>query len=189
MFDYTEEAKSFTLADSGVYELKIENAELKKTDSGKNLIALTFVIRDDVEQKFQGVKIWDNIWENDVFRDATTGEKIKKTVFETMSPDKKNNVTITKEYDDFKVRKLIHAQDKDVNIKDENGNDVPNPEYKTRFSNVEEVVLFINGMCIQAKVDKYTDEKSGQERNSINFREVKRTSVSAPAETEEIPWL
>lgn len=193
MFDYTEEAKSFALADAGVYELRIDNAELKKSDSGKNFIALTLVVRDDVQQKFQGVKIWDNIWENDVFRDSTTGEKIKKAVFETMSPDKKNNVTVTKEYDDFKIRKLIHAQDCDLNIKDANGNDIKNPEYKTTFGSIQEVVQFLNQMCVQVKVDKYNDEKSGQERNSIDYRSLTRTSVTPQpmpdAEDETLPWL
>ena len=192
MFDYTEEAKSFTLANAGVYELRIDNAELKKSDSGKNFIALTFVIRGDVQQEFQEVKIWDNIWENDVYRDATTGDKIKKSVYDTMTPDKKNNVTVTKEYDDFKIRKLIHAQDCDMNIKDANGNDVKNPAYKTTFKSIQEVVMFLNQMCVQAKVDKYTDEKSGQERNSINYRDLTRTSVSpqeVSTDDEALPWL
>lgn len=193
MFDYTDEAKSFTLADTGVYELRIDNAELKKSDSGKNFIALTLVVRDDVQQKFQGVKIWDNIWENDVYRDATTGEKIKKAVFETMTPDKKNNVTVTKEYDDFKIRKLIHAQDCDLNVKDANGNDIKNPEYKTTFESIQEVVQFLNQMCVQVKVDKYNDEKSGQERNSIDYRTLTRTSVTPQStpepDDEALPWL
>ena len=193
MFDYTEEAKTITLADTGVYELKIDNAELKKSDSGKNFISLTFLVRDDVEQKFQGVKIWDNIWENDVYRDATTGERIKKAVFDTMTPDKKKNVTVTKEYDDFKIRKLIHAQDCDLNIKDANGNDIRNPEYRTKFESIQEVVQFFNKMCVQAKVDKYNDEKSGQERNSIDYRSLTRTSVtpqeSQSVSDDELPWL
>lgn len=194
MYDYTEDAKTFELAETGVYELKIDNAELKKSDSGKNFIALTFLVRDDVQQKFQNVKVWDNIWENDVFRDATTGERIKKAVYDTMSPEKKKNVTTSKEYDDFKIRKLIHAQDCDTTIKDANGNSIPNPAYQTRFGSIQEVVQFLNQMCVQAKVEKYSDEKTGQERNSIDYRSLTRTSVSPqPAEdsSEEdtLPWL
>lgn len=190
MFDYTEEAKSYTLADSGVYELRIDNAELKKSDSGKNFIALTAVIRDDVQQKFQGVKIWDNIWENDVFRDATTNNKITKEAYEGMSPEQKQNVKVTKEYDDFKIRKLIHAQDCDATIKE--GNDVKdNPNYRTKFESIDDVVQFFNQMCVQAKINKGTDNK-GKERNTIDFRSVVRTSVPPQADTlddEALPWL
>ena len=52
--DYSEEAVSYEVADTGIYELEIENAELKKSESGKNFIALTYIVRDDVEQDFAG---------------------------------------------------------------------------------------------------------------------------------------
>ena len=179
MYDYSQETKTFELAATGVYELVIETAELKRTQNGKNFIGLTFSIREDVEQPYTGVKIWANIWENDVHRNQN-GDRITKDAYDKMSDVQKANVTTNKEYDDFMVRKLIHAQDVDKVIKDENGNDKPNPNFKTSFDNIEEVALFLNGLCVQAKVNKAMDDRSGNERNSIDFRTVKRTSVPSP---------
>ena len=191
--DYSEEAVTFEVADTGVYELEIENAELKKTEGGKNYIALTFVIRDDVEQNFAGVKVWDNIWENEVHRDPNKKNKrIKKDDYEALSPTQKQNIITRMEYDDYKIRTLVHAQDVDKFIKDENGNEVQNPAFNTKFGNIEEVVVFLNGLCVQAKVLKYTDDKSGNERNSIEFKDLKRTSVSRETassdDEEELPF-
>lgn len=177
--DFSEEVtSSYQLADTGVYELQIEDAQLKKTDNGKNYIGLTFVVRKDVEQPFAGVKIWDNIWENEVHRDPATNKKLKKEIYEAMTPVQKQNVITRMEYDDFKIRKLVHAQNEDKEI-EENGVKKPNPNFKTKFpGGVDEVALFLNGLCVQAKVVKYTDERTGKERNSIQFTEIKRTSVS-----------
>ena len=187
--DFSEEVASYELADTGVYELKIEDAQLKKTDNGKNFIALTFAVRNDVEQPFAGVKIWDNIWENEVHRDPATNKKIKKETYAAMSQAQKQNVITRMEYDDFKIRTLVHAQDTDKEII-ENGVKKPNPNFKTKFpGGVEEVALFLNGLCVQAKVLKYTDDKTGKDRNSIVFTEIKRTSVSPPSgEDDDLPF-
>ena len=185
--DYSEEAVSYEVADTGIYELEIENAELKKSESGKNFIALTYIVRDDVEQDFAGVKIWDNIWENQFFRDPQKNNKrIKKDDYEAMSPAQKANIITRMEYDDYKIRTLVHAQNADKD----------SPNYQTRFSGIDEVVLFLNGLCVQAKVLNYTDDKTGKERNSIEYKDVKRTSVprteeaqnSQDADDEELPF-
>lgn len=183
--DYSEEVAGFKLAETGVYELKIEDAQLKKSDKGKNYISLTFTIRDDVNQSFTGIKIWDNIWENEVHRDPATNSKIKKEIYEAMPLSQKQNVITRLEYDDFKIRKLVHAQDVDKVIM-VNGVKTQNPKFKTKFpGGVEEVALFLNGLCVQAKVLKYTDDKSGKERNSIVYSELKRTSVS---QDDDLPF-
>lgn len=186
--DYSEEAVSYEIADTGVYELIIENAELKKTDNNKNYIGLTINIRDDVNQPFQGAKLWDNIWENEVYRNPQLNNKrIKKEDYDAMSPAQKQNIIVRNEYNDFQIRTLIHAQDVDKMIKDANGNETPNPNYKTKFGSIDEVAMFLNGLCFQAKVLRYTDDKTGKERNSIDYKTVKRTSVSpAPDDGNQI---
>lgn len=166
--DYSEEAVSYDVADTGVYELQIENAELKKTDNGKNYIGLTIGIRNDVEQPFAGTKVWDNIWENEVYRNPQqNNRRIKKDDYEAMPANQKQNMIVRMEYDDYKIRVLIHAQNADKD----------SAEYKTKFGSIDEVALFLNGMPFQAKVVKYTDDKSGKERNSIDYKTIKRTSV------------
>ncbi len=189
--DFSEEVSSYELADTGTYELTIDNAELKKTDNGINFIALTIAVRNDVDQLFSGAKIWENIWENEVYRDpAQNGKRIKKDVYNAMSADKKQTINVSKEYDDFKIRTLVHAQDVDKTIKGTDGREQPNPNFKTSFKNIEEVVLFLNGMNFQAKVNKYLDEKSGKEKNSIDYKTIKRTTVSpvSAADDEELPF-
>lgn len=166
--DFSEEAVTYEIADNGIYELQIENAELKKTETGKNFIALTYVIRNDVEQNYAGVKIWDNIWENEVHRNPQLNNKrIRKDDYDAMSQAQKQNIITRMEYDDYKIRVLVHSQDADKDSEN----------YKTKFGNIEEVVLFLNGMCVQAKVQKYMDDKTGKERNSIDYKAMKRTSV------------
>ena len=193
MYDYSQETKTFELANTGIYELAIETAELKNSSTGKAYMGLTIVIRDDVEQPFAGVKIWKNIWKNVVHR-SENGDRITKANYEKMTPAQKASVITTEEYDDFMIRKLIHAQDCDKTIKDENGNDIPNPNYQTSFDNIEEVALFLNGLCFQAKVLKTMDDNTGNERNDIDFKTVKRTSVpqeqaqNTPVEDDDLPF-
>jgi len=161
-FDYSEEVSVAQVAEPDVYELKIENAELKKSDAGKEFIALTVQIRDDVEQNFAGVNIWDNIWKNEVHRNSTTGKRIKKETFETMSPADKQNIVTRMEYDDFKIRTLLHSQDENS---------------KFKFTSIEEVAQFLNGLCFQAKITKDTDNKTGKEKNNLDYRTIKKTTV------------
>ena len=192
LFDFTEEAAKFEVADTGVYELEITNAELKKSDSGKNYIGLAVEVREDVSQPFTGVRIFDNIWENEVHRNPLLKNKrIKKEDYDAMTPAQKQNIITRMEYDDYKIRVLVHAQDVDAEIV-ENGVKKPNPNFRTKFGSVAEIAQFLNGMCFQAKVLKYTDDKSGKERNSIDFKTIKRTSVpkveSADVSDDELPF-
>lgn len=173
MFDYSEK-KEFSPIEPGSYEVQISNAEMKQSANGKNYIAVTFIIRDDVEQEFKNRYIWDNIWENDVYRNAE-GKRIKKDDYNAMTPEQKQTISVTKEYDDIKIRTLIQAQDADSTILDMNGNRVPNPKYKTTFSNLEEVVMFLNGLNVIIQVTKYMDDKSGMERNGVEYKGIKRT--------------
>ena len=191
--DYTEEVSNgYALADTGIYELKIENAELKQTENGKNYISLTFVIRDDVEQivdGFAGVKIKEAIWENEVYRDPQkNNRRIRKDEYEAMPTNLKQNIIVKKEYDDLKIRTLVHAQNADVKIKDANGDEKPNPNFRAKFSSIDEVAQFLNGMCVQAKVVKSDDERRGREVNSIDFRTVKRTSVPEEIADDDLPF-
>lgn len=168
MYDFTEEAAKFEVADTGVYELEITNAEPKKTETNKNYIGLTIEIREDVAQPFTGVRIFENIWENEVHRNPLLNNKrIKKEDYEAMTPAQKQNIITRMEYDDYKIRVLVHAQSAEPS----------SPEFKTKFGSIAEIAQFLNGMCIQAKVLKYTDDKTGNERNSIDFKTIKRTSV------------
>lgn len=170
-FDYSEEVSLAQIAEPDVYELKIENAELKKSEAGKEFIALTVQIRDDVEQNFAGVNIWDNIWKNEVHRNVTTGKRIKKETFEAMSPADKQNVVTRMEYDDYKIRTLLHSQDESS---------------KFKFASIEEVAMFLNGLCFQAKITKDTDNKTGKERNTLDYKSIKKTSVPAGSANVEV---
>ncbi|MBR3208849.1 MAG: DUF669 domain-containing protein [Bacilli bacterium] len=184
MFDYSEK-RSFEPVEPGEYEVQITNAELKQSQTGKNCIAVSFTIRDDVEQNHQNRIIFENIWENDVYRRNDDGKRIKKDDYNAMSPQEKQAISIKKEYDDIKIRTIIQAQDNDETIIDANGNKVANPQYKTRFSNLEEVVMFMNGLNIRIKVTKYMDDKNGVERNGIDYNGIKRTKhhpVATPAQ-------
>ena len=185
--DFSEEASGgYEVAETGVYELKIDNSELKKSSTGKNYIGLTFVIRDDVEQPYAGVKIWENIWENLVYRDPQkNGKRIKKTDYEAMSQAQKANIISRMEYDDYTIRMLVHAQDVDAEIEDADGHKTPNPNFKAKFESIDEIAQFLNGMCIQAKVVKYNDDKTGNDRNSIEIKTIKRTSVPPVDESAE----
>ena len=192
-YDFSKPVNNFELVETGTYELVIDKAELGRTETGLNYIGFTFIVRDDVDQEYAGTKIWDKIWENDVYRD-TEGNKITKQKYDEMTPAQKQNVVITKEYNNYKLNVLVHAQDCDLQIEDENGNKIQNPAYITKFSNIEEIVLFLNGMCVQAKVLKVKSEKDGRERNQIDFNSIKRTSVSKTvynetvADDEELPF-
>lgn len=177
--DYTEDVVNYEAAEPGPYELQISDAVLKKSDTGKEYIALTVTIRDDVEQGYAGTKMWDNIWKNEVYRNPQLKNKrIKKDDYDALSPEQKQNIIVRQEFDDYKIRTLVHAQDCDEVILDANGVKVPNPQFQTKFSNIEEVVLFLNGLCFQANVKKFTDDKTGKEKNSFDYKTVKRTSVS-----------
>lgn len=187
--DFSEEAVSYELADTGIYELIIDDAEIKKTENNKNYIGLIVAIREDVEQPFVGAKIWDNIWENEVYRNPQLNNKrIKKDDYEAMSPAQKQNIIVRMEYDDYKIRMLVHAQNADKYLKDADGKDTdtPNPEYKIKFGSIDEIAQFLNGMPFQAKILKYTDDKTGKERNSIDYKTIKRTSVQPAQETNVV---
>ena len=187
-FDYSnDEVVNYDVADTGIYELVIENAELKKSEaSGKEYIGLTISIREDVDQPFAGCKIWDNIWRNLVYRNPQLNNKrIKKADYDAMSPEQKQNIISRMEYDDIMIKTFVHAQDADKFIKDGNGNDIPNPNYNAKFSSIDEVALFLNGLPFQAKVTKYTDDRTGKERNSIDYKTVKRTSVHLSTSNEQ----
>lgn len=46
--------------DSGTYEVTIAKVEKKQTQTGREMLALSFVIRSDVEQPFKGRYIFEN---------------------------------------------------------------------------------------------------------------------------------
>lgn len=55
-------SEGFTLKPEGDYEVIIESAEVKTFPSGSIAIAFQYVIRNDVDQKFQNGKIFHNVW-------------------------------------------------------------------------------------------------------------------------------
>ena len=174
MFDYSEKI-NFEPVDTGDYEVVIETAEYKQSTTGKNYISLKFLIRKDVNQNFQGRYIFDRIWENNVYK-RNDGKRISKDDYEKMSSDEKATIKITKEYNDYQIRTLIQAQDEDVKIKNAQGLEEDNPNYKTKFEDMDDVVLFLNGLALQIKVIKYNDDKTGEERNSVDYKGIKRTN-------------
>lgn len=176
MLDFSEK-KSYGPIEPGNYELNIELAEFGKTESGVNYISLTFVVRDDVEQDNQGAHVWDTIWENEVFINKATGKTISKSKYDELPSNQKANYSSEMQYSDYKIRTLIQAQDADVEIKDGNGNIIANPDYKTSFADMDEVVLFLNGMNVKAEVG-LTMDNNNKEKNTINYKKVTRTENS-----------
>ena len=162
--DFTEK-KSYSAIEAGEYEAYIDNAEIKTSQTGKHYIALAFIIRGDVDQPFKGRRLWENIWENDVY--VLNGKRIKKEDYQNLKPKDKEQVSISTEYSDFKIRSLIQAQDAD----EEN--------WHTKFENMDEVVLFLNQMNLRIKVNKVTDNSTGVEKNEIDFKGLKRTAVAS----------
>lgn len=176
MLDFSAK-KVYGPVPEGKYELSIETAEFGQSETGKNFISLNFVVREDVDQPNQGSHIWDSIWENQIFVNQTTGREISKDKYEKLPPNQKGNYSGEMRYADYKIRPLIQAQDADPEIVDENGNRKPNPEYKTSFVDMDEVVLFLNGLNIKATVGITTDN-TGKERNTIDYRSISRTDYS-----------
>lgn len=160
--DFTEK-KSYSAIEAGEYEAYIDNAEIKTSQTGKHYIALTFIIRGDVDQPYKGRRLWENIWENDVY--VLNGKRIKKEDYQNLKPKDKEQVNISTEYSDFKIRNLIQAQDAD----EEN--------WHTKFENMDEVVLFLNQMNLRIKVNKVADNSTGVEKNEVDFKGLKRTAV------------
>lgn len=56
------EGGDFKLKPEGDYEVVIDNAEVATTRNGKENIRLVYVIRDDVNQKYQNGLIFHSIW-------------------------------------------------------------------------------------------------------------------------------
>lgn len=169
MLDFSQQATSYETPDTGVYELRIDNVEFKTSKNGKNYISITYVIRDDVDQPFKGSHIWDNVWENEIYK-TIDGKRIKKADYDAMTESQKQNVEVSKAYNSFPFTSILHTQD----LKDA----------KYNFENMEEVALFINQMCVQVKVTKYLDDSTDKERNSIEYKTMKPTSVK-PIEIKE----
>ena len=177
MYDYSEK-RVYGPAETGEYELSIEEAAFGQTDSGINYISLNIVIRDDVDQDYQGVHIYDTIWENEVFVNSATGRTISKEKYDKLNPQQKAVYKKEMQYSDYKVRPLVQAQDVDAFIKDANGNEVKNPQFKTNFDSMDEVVFLLNGLNFKATVNKTFDEKQEKDVNRIDYKTVTRTENS-----------
>lgn len=180
-FTFNEKpASGFTPIDTGVYEFKLET-EIKKDKNNKDYLKIAFVVRDDIEQKNCGRRVFENIYQNNVYRETATNVRIKKDDYNKLSDAEKQKYTVKQEYDSYKIGMLVYAQDVDQKIIDENGVEKDNPDFQTSFpGGIEEIALFLNGMAVQAKAKKFTDDKSGEEKNEIDFRTIKRTTVSLP---------
>lgn len=176
MLDYSKKV-SYGPVEPGEYELNIELAEFGQTDSGINYITLTFRVREDVEQPEQGSTFKDTIWENQVFVNKANNKTLSRDRYEKLPANQKGNYYSDMQYADYKIRPLIQAQDNDPELTDANGNTKPNPEYKTSFENMDEVVFFLNGLNIKAEVGVTTDS-SGKEKNTIDYKKVSRTDFS-----------
>ena len=55
-------SEGFTLKPEGDYEVLIESAEIRTLQSGARKIGFKYVIRNDVEQRFQNGKIFHDVW-------------------------------------------------------------------------------------------------------------------------------
>ena len=53
---------SFSLKDEGYYEVLIENYKVSQTQNGKQHIGFRYVIRNDVQQKYQNGLIFHSVW-------------------------------------------------------------------------------------------------------------------------------
>ena len=54
---------NFSLKDEGYYEVIIDSAETKTIQSsGKQCVSLTYIIRNDVQQKYQNGLIFHSVW-------------------------------------------------------------------------------------------------------------------------------
>ena len=180
-FNFDEKPVSgFTPIDAGVYEFKLET-EIKKDKNNKDYLKIAFIVRDDIEQKNCGRRVFENIYKNNVYRETATNKRIKKDDYNKLSDAEKQKYTVKQEYDQYKIGMLVYAQDVDQKIKDENGNEKDNPDFQTSFpGGIDEIAQFLNGMPVNAKVLKPYDDSTGEEKNQIDFRTVKRTTVHLP---------
>lgn len=81
--------ETYELIEQGEYEVILEKAELAKTKNGeKTYIALSFRIRNDVEQKFQNKLIFENIWKDKDNQNHYDDAKIQKILL-TQGPNGK----------------------------------------------------------------------------------------------------
>ncbi len=151
------------LITEGEYEVVINNAEMKKSKkTGADYISLQFMVRDDIEQDCKGLIVYENVLKVNVY--TRDGKRIKKSVYEGLSDAEKSRVAITQEYQDFKIRPLLYAQDADEDNR------------KLNFDSIEEVVMFLNGMNLRAKITRNdADDYHDNEYNSIDFRKLSRT--------------
>lgn len=56
-----DQQQEFTLIDEGDYELAIDKLEKRVSKAGNQCLNVTFIIRKDVDQKFQGRKVFYNL--------------------------------------------------------------------------------------------------------------------------------
>jgi len=68
MYD-VEDSKSYELVPDGDYEVHLDTAEKKTSKSGKEMLSLTFKIREDVPQAGQGRLIFDNVMRDQIKTD------------------------------------------------------------------------------------------------------------------------
>ena len=174
MYDFSNNNASFSPVASGDYEVIIDNAEFKQSKNGKNFIGIKFLIRQDVDQKFGGRYLFDNIWEDDVFYDKD-GKVVNKDEYEKLPVERKSDIVVRREYKRYKIIKLVNAQDCDAKIKDAEGNTIDNPNYVTKFEDLDEVLQFLNQMPLIVNVSTYFDNRTGEEKNMIEYKGVKRT--------------
>lgn len=59
---YTYNKEEYELLKDGEYECVVDNIRIAETTTGKEYINLTFKIRDDIEQEYQGRLIFESIW-------------------------------------------------------------------------------------------------------------------------------
>jgi hypothetical protein len=76
----------YSLITESDYEVILEKAEIKSTETGKRYIEVYFRIRNDVEQAFKGMRVRDTIWADKVNPNQFDNKKLHKILL-TQGPE------------------------------------------------------------------------------------------------------
>lgn len=114
----------YPVVDGGDYEVVVKLEKKQTKDNSKEFINCTFFVRDDIEQKFKGARVFDKIWKDTTNRDwfdlkklgnmlvTQKGKEGYKTKFETCDEcilylnETTMIVTVEKKFDDYAEKEI-----------------------------------------------------------------------------------
>lgn len=159
------EKNEYSLIDDGKYEVVIDKVEKKISQkTGRKYLNFTFVIRNDVSQKFKNRRLFYTVVQ-------------------------KNEDSC---YDFQKINKIIMTQSW-------------RSDYKTRFEDFDEVLLYLCGLHLVITVETIFDDYLNEDKNAVkdgSFEpsewdksgakpdngEVSLKSLGLPDSNDDLPW-